>query len=88
MFCVTCYNCPVILEGYMTSLGATRQQLYRKRKKRGLRCIQLEVRSTEVQELVRRGYLKREEAGTAAAIRAALYKHLDRTLTTSKATFW
>ena len=72
----------------MTSLGATRQQLYRERKKRGLRCIQLEVRSTEVQELVRRGFLQREEAGTAAAIRAALYKHLDRTLTASKGKLW
>ena len=64
----------------MPSKGALRQQLYRQRKKRGLQCIQVEIRHAEIQALVRRGLLVASETSTATAIRSALYKHLDRTL--------
>ena len=64
----------------MPSTGALRQQLYRQRKKRGLQCIQVEIRHTEIHALIRQGLLVASEASTATAIRSALYKHLDRTL--------
>lgn len=64
----------------MPSKNALRQQLYRERKKLGLQCIQVEIRHSEIEALIRRGLLAQSDASTATAIRAALYKHLDRTL--------
>ena len=48
--------------------------------KRGLQCIQVEIRYAEIQALIRRGLLVPSEASSVTAIRSALYKHLDRTL--------
>ena len=78
---VTCYKEKTQFGTFhMPSAGASRQQLYRQRKKQGFRCIRVEIRHTEVQELVRRGLLGSGESDTFQAIRTALYRHLDRTL--------
>jgi hypothetical protein len=64
----------------MPSSGALRQQIYRQRKKRGLQCIQVEIRQSEIQTLVNRGLLAATDVSSAEAIRMALYTHFDRTL--------
>ena len=64
----------------MTTSTARRQQLYRERLKRDLRCVQVEIRRCEVQELVRRGFLAAPLTNDTAAIRKAIYAFLDENL--------
>jgi hypothetical protein len=47
---------------------------------RNLRCLVIELRATEVDALVRWGYLKNETRNNARAIISALYAHLQSTL--------
>lgn len=54
--------------------------LHRKRKQRELKCVTLEIRSTEVAELIRRGLLNDAAHADRNALRDALYAHLDKTL--------
>lgn len=60
--------------------AAERMRLHRERKRCGLRCIMVELRETEIDELVRRKYLSAEMRHDADAIRDALYLYLDRAL--------
>jgi hypothetical protein len=53
---------------------------HRRRRHNGLRCLIIELRITEIDELVRRGLLKAEMRNDLGAIREALYAHLDGTL--------
>jgi hypothetical protein len=53
---------------------------HRRRRKRGLRCITIEVRGAEVDALVREGLLKIENRGDPDAILVSLYAYLDKTL--------
>jgi hypothetical protein len=62
------------------SLAAARMRRHRERRRDGLICITIELRATEIADLVRRGYLATDEIEDKDAIREALYKHLDRTL--------
>lgn len=64
----------------MPNSVAQRQQLYRERRKRGLRCLTVELRTSEIDELVRRGLLPASERHNLHSVRAALYRHFDRTL--------
>lgn len=64
----------------MLTPSASRMSLHRERRKRGLRCLTIEVRSTEITELVRRGLLSQSEEDDSEAIKLALYRHLDKTL--------
>jgi len=65
----------------MPSPSAHRQSLLRERRKRGLKCIQVELRSSEIAELIRRGHLSESSQDDMTAVRGALYQHLDKTLT-------
>jgi hypothetical protein len=60
--------------------AAERMRLHRERKRLGLRCIMIELRETEIDELIRRKYLSADMHDDAAAIRDALYRHLEQTL--------
>jgi hypothetical protein len=60
--------------------AAIRMRLYRDRRRKDLRCVTIEVRETEIDELIRRGFLKSETRNDRSAIIKALYSHLDRTL--------
>jgi hypothetical protein len=62
------------------SSGAERMRIARERKRKGLRCITVEVRQAEIDELVRRGYLIETERYDLHAIRAALHRHFDASL--------
>ncbi len=60
--------------------AALRMRAHRRRRKRGLRCITIEVRGAEVDALVREGLLKIENRGDPDAILVSLYAYLDKTL--------
>ena len=62
------------------SAAAQRMRAHRKRRKAGLRCLTIELRETEVTELVRRKLLEADARHDKNAIRMALYRHLDGTL--------
>ena len=57
-----------------------RVRLHRERRRRGLRCLMIEIRDREIDALVRRGLLDDEKRDDTAAIRAAFHQYLDRTL--------
>jgi hypothetical protein len=62
------------------SPGAERMRIVRERKRRGLRCVTVQIRRAEIDELIRRGYLAEAECNDVYAIREALHRHLDATL--------
>jgi len=52
-------------------------RLHRERRRKGLRCLTIELRETEIDALIgKKGVARNDED----AIRDALYSHLDRTL--------
>ena len=62
------------------SAAAQRMRAHRKRRKAGLRCLTIELRETEVTELIRRKLLEADARHDKKAVRMALYQHLDDTL--------
>jgi hypothetical protein len=62
------------------SAAAERMRAHRKRRQAGLRCLTIELRETEVTELVRRKLLEADARHEPHAIRNALHRHLDESL--------
>jgi hypothetical protein len=62
------------------STPAERMRLHRERRSKGLRCLMIELRETEVAALIRKGLLKFETRNDPNAVRGALYDFFDRTL--------
>jgi hypothetical protein len=62
------------------SLGAERMRAHRSRRQAGLRCVTIELRETEMTELVRRKLLDAGVRNDLHAIRSAIHGHLDDTL--------
>jgi hypothetical protein len=62
------------------SPAAQRMQAHRERRRLGLRCITIQLRATEIGELIERGLLKNYERNDQIAIRDPLHAHLDLTL--------
>ena len=62
------------------SAAAKRMRLHRERRSKGLRCLTIELRETEVDVLIRKGLLKPETRNNPKAVRGALYEFFDRTL--------
>ena len=60
--------------------AAQRMRRHRERRRDGMRCLQVELRETEIDALVRHGLLKAETRHDQNAITDALYEHLERTL--------
>ena len=59
------------------SNAAERMRRHRERRRGGLRCLTIELRETEIDALIgKKGVARNDED----AIRDALYSHLDRTL--------
>jgi hypothetical protein len=63
-----------------SSSAALRMRRHRERRRDGLRCITIELRETEVDELIRRGFLEENACNNARAVRKAIYGFLERTL--------
>ena len=64
------------------SPAANRMRYHRERRREGLRCITIELRETEIDELIRRKLLQADARNDVYAIREALHAHFDRTLGT------
>ena len=60
--------------------AAERMRLHRERRRRGLRCLMIELRETEVDALIRGGLLEQETRDDRNAVLKALYGHFSRTL--------
>ena len=71
---------PPTSEPIARSDAAQRMRLHRKRRRRGLRCVMIELRETEIDALIRKGLLRAETRNDQSALRKALHAHLDRTL--------
>jgi hypothetical protein len=61
------------------SPAAERMRLHRERRRNGMRSLWIELRVTEIDALVRTGFLKAETRNDPHAIREALYEYLDQT---------
>ena len=59
------------------SAAAERMRLHRERRREGLRCLTIELRETEIDVLLGKKAVARNDQD---AIRDALYAHLERTL--------
>jgi len=61
----------------VVSAGARRMRWYRERRRRGLTCIKVDLRRSEVDALIARGWLKPAERQDRNALAAALHRYLD-----------
>jgi hypothetical protein len=68
------------METLSTNPGAERMRRHRQRRRDGMRCLQLEIRDTEIDELIRRKLLKEEARNNKQAIIDALYEFLEEAL--------
>ena len=57
-----------------------RMRRHRERRRDGLRCLNIELRGTEIDALIDRGLLKPETRNDAKSIIEALYAFFDKTL--------
>jgi hypothetical protein len=62
------------------SAAAERMRRHRERRRKGLSCLMIQLRETEVDALIRSGLLKPETRNNAGAVRKAFYMFLDGTL--------
>jgi hypothetical protein len=60
--------------------AAERMRRHRERRRDGLRCLTIELRDTEIDALVRNGFLKADARNDLRSIEMALYEFLERTL--------
>jgi hypothetical protein len=58
------------------SSAAIRMRRHRERRRRGLLCVATVLRNNQVEGLIRRGWLGREERTDAKAVQKALYCYL------------
>jgi hypothetical protein len=63
------------------SPAAERMRLHRERKKNGMRCVMIELRETEIEALIRKGFLKADARNDTQAIIDALYSYFDHEFT-------
>jgi hypothetical protein len=63
-----------------SSPAAERMRRHRERRRDGLRCLNIELRETEIDALIDRGLLKSETRNDLRAVKEALYAYLDHTL--------
>ena len=62
------------------SAAAQRMRAHRDRRRKGLRCLMIQLRETEIDVLIKRGLLKADARNDLNAVVHALYHHLDATL--------
>jgi hypothetical protein len=60
------------------SLGAERMRRHRERRRNGLRCFHIDLRETEIEELIRRGLLNPEDRQQANSVVEAFYAFLEQ----------
>ena len=62
------------------SSGAERMARHRRRRRNGMRCLFIELRETEIDQLIRRKLLSANSRNDLGALRKALYSFFDDTL--------
>ena len=62
------------------SAAAQRMRAPRQRRREGLRCVVVQLREAEIDELIRRKLLQVNARNDVYAVRDALHAHFDRTL--------
>jgi len=62
------------------SAAAERMRLHRECRRKGLRCLTVALRETEIDPLIRIGFLRAEMRNDPSAVSKALYAYFDRTL--------
>jgi hypothetical protein len=62
------------------SPAAERMRQHRERKKSGMRCVMLELRETEIDALIRKGFLKSDARNDKTQITDAIYAYFDQEL--------
>ena len=62
------------------SAGAQRMALYRERRRKGLRCVMIELLDVEINMLIRHGWLARDKRADPVALRDAFHVMLDDVL--------
>jgi hypothetical protein len=70
-----------IIKPINRSPAAERMRQHRERRRAGMRCIMLELRETEIDALIRKGFLKPDARNDTSAIIDALYAYFDREFT-------
>jgi hypothetical protein len=60
--------------------AATRMRRNRERRRDGMRCLNIELRETEIDALIQKRMLKSETRNDPRAIEEALYAYLDQNL--------
>jgi hypothetical protein len=63
------------------STAAERMRLHRERRRAGMRCLMIELRETEIDALIRKGFLKSDARDDTGAIIDSIYAYFDRELT-------
>jgi len=69
---------PPTTESATRSAAAERMRLHRERRRKGLRCLTIELRETEIDALIHRGLLKWETRNDPVVVKRALYVFLER----------
>jgi hypothetical protein len=64
----------------MPSAAALRMRRSRERRRDGLRCLRVELRETEIDALIRLGFLQADARQSRSAVLHALYSLLEREL--------
>jgi hypothetical protein len=62
------------------SSAARRMRLHRERRRKGLRCLTIELREAEIDAFINRKRLSPEDRANPDALRRTLYEYLDHTL--------
>ena len=73
-------DAPSVLPTRIQSAGAQRMALYRERRRKGLRCVMIELLDVEINMLIRRGWLARDRRADPVALRDAFHMMLDDVL--------
>jgi hypothetical protein len=63
------------------SPAAERMRAHRQRKKSGMRCVTIELRKTEIDALISKGFLSADTRNDTSEIIDAIYAYFDRELT-------
>jgi hypothetical protein len=70
----------IVSDTTQRSPAAERMRLHRERKKKGMRCLTIELRETEIEALIRKGFLTADTRNDTSEIIDAIYAYFDREL--------
>jgi hypothetical protein len=69
-----------VIEESAHSASARRMRIHRERRRQGLLCVTTLLGRAQIEGLIRRGWLPREERADRAAVQRALYSYLSDVL--------